>query len=94
MTEEMKVKLGKEFAIYLEANPTTGYDWEAEFDESILKLKDKYFEPDLPAAVGGGGKDKFVFLPVKTGRTNILMLYKRPWENKPLKEKVFQIFIG
>ena len=90
---EIKVNSGQEFAISLKANPTTGYNWEAEFDESILKLKEKIFEPDSSAVIGGGGKDKFVFLPIKTGKTEIIMLYKRSWENSYVEEKVFWINI-
>jgi len=90
---ELKVNLGQEFTISLEANPTTGYDWELEFDTSTLKLKEKNFESNFPATLGSSGEDNFVFLPIKTGKTEIIMLYKRPWENNSLKEKVFRIIV-
>ena len=92
-TTEMKVNLGNEFTISLKANPTAGYAWEAEYDENILDLKDKIFKPDFPATVGGKGKYKFVFSTVKTGKTDVVMFYKRQWETKSLEEKVFRIII-
>lgn len=90
---EIKANLGKEFAISLKANPTTGYVWESKFDENFLKLKKEIFKPFSPEAVGTGGKEEFTFLPIKTGKTRVKMLYKRPWEKKAVDEKGFLIII-
>jgi predicted secreted protein len=90
---EMKAGVRKEFTISLEANPTTGYRWEAKIDENILELKERSFEPYTPVAVGGGGKEKFTFIPIRTGETSITMRYKRPWEGAVIEEKTFRIII-
>jgi inhibitor of cysteine peptidase len=90
---EIKANLGKEFFIYLEANPTTGYNWEAKFDENFLELKKETFKPFAPDTVGMGGKEEFLFLPIKTGKTMVKMRYKRPWEQKTLEKKGFLIIV-
>ncbi len=89
----IKASLGKEFAVSLDANPTTGYAWEAKFDEKFLELKKDIFKPFSPGAVGKGGREEFVFCTIKTGKTRIKMLYKRPWEEKSVEKKVFLIII-
>lgn len=90
---EMKVSLNKEFKLSLEANPTTGYTWEVEFGKDFLRLKEKIFEPYPSKALGIGGKEEFIFIPIKTGETNIIMRYKRAWEEKAIDEKNFRIII-
>jgi len=90
---EIKASVRKEFTISLKANPTTGYRWEAKIDESILELKERSFELYTPVAVGGGGKEKFTFVPIKTGETSITMRYRRPWEMAVAEEKTFRIII-
>ncbi len=92
ITESVEV-LNKEFILTLDSNPTTGYNWEAQFDKNILELKEKTFEPSPTGLIGAGGKEKFVFIPVKTGETTIKLMYKRPWEDKPIEEKKFRFKI-
>ncbi|KYK38888.1 MAG: protease inhibitor I42 family protein [Theionarchaea archaeon] len=89
---KINVKTKKEFTISLDASPTTGYTWEARFDETMLQLKEKMFEPHS-SAIGGGGIETFTFIPAREGETDIIMHYKRPWEEKVVEEKKFQIFI-
>jgi inhibitor of cysteine peptidase len=91
---EIKANLGKEFAISLEANPTTGYAWEAKFDDNFLKLKKEIFKSFSPGTIGKGGKEEFIFLPIKTGKTVVKMIYKRPWEKKAVNRKEFLIIIN
>jgi predicted secreted protein len=90
---EIKARARKGFTISLRANRTTGYRWEAKIDESILELKERSFELCTPVALGGGGEEKFTFVPIKTGETSITMCYKRPWETAVAEEKTFRIII-
>jgi inhibitor of cysteine peptidase len=83
------VVLNKPFEITLEANPTTGYRWEAAFDSSFLRLQDRSFkrgESAQKGMVGVGGKTTFIFVPVKVGQAIINFQYKRPWEAEAIKE--------
>lgn len=90
---EMGVNLDSEFKISLESNPTTGYKWEAKFDENFLKLKSDTLSRPSEALVGQGGTQTFGFLPVKVGETTIEFLYKRPWEKEPTKKKQYKVTV-
>ena len=94
MDTEMKVNLNKEFSLSFEANPTTGYRWEAIFDKDFLELKSGIYEPYSLEIIGGGGKEKFIFNPTKPGETTIIMRYKRAWESNAFEEKTIKIIIA
>ncbi len=94
MDTEMKVKINKEFFLSLEANPTTGYRWEAIFDKNFLELKSEIYKPYSSEIIGGGGIDKFIFIPTRTGETTITMRYKRAWESNAYEEKAIKIIIA
>jgi inhibitor of cysteine peptidase len=91
---ELKVKLNKEFLISLESVPTTGYVWEAKFDSEMVKLKDKSFKASEPLAIGGGGTEKFTFVPIGIGETEITMILKRPWEKEAAEDRTYRIKIN
>jgi inhibitor of cysteine peptidase len=95
----MNVNLGREFTISLEASPTTGYAWEANYDAHFLQLKEQKFEPLMPKGpesaqpLGSPGKALFTFIPLKTGQTTITMIYQRAWEKTPAEEEAFTVVI-
>ncbi len=93
MDTEMKVNLNEEFSLSFEANPTTGYRWEAIYDKDLLELKSGIYEPYSLETIGGGGKEKFTFIPIKPGETTIIMRYKRAWEREAFEEKTIKIII-
>ena len=75
-------KVGEEFNITLDANPTTGYQWQLSdnFTEGIVKLvKSEYVAPETEM-VGAGGKEVGTFKGVRPGETIIDLEYVRPWE--------------
>lgn len=94
-TEIKSAIAGEEFLITLDANPSTGYSWEADFDENYLMLRSKEFVSDKvsPEMAGAGGKEVFTFAPLKAGETAITMNYGRSWESKPSEIKVFRYSI-
>lgn len=89
----MNATLNMDFTLMLESNPTTGYVWEATFDSALLELKKKDFQPSDVGSVGSGGREVFTFLPLRTGKTEIVMVRKRPWESTSVEERVFPILI-
>jgi inhibitor of cysteine peptidase len=89
----LKAILNKEFTLSLDSNPTTGYRWEAEFDIALLTLKRSDFERSNSRSIGASGIERFTFMPIKTGETEIIMNYKRPWENKSAESRSFRIII-
>ncbi len=93
--QTIEVKVGQEFIIALESNPTTGYSWQAEFDDSVLKLVESKYErtPAEEGMVGVGGTQSFEFQALKEGKAEVTMIYKRSWEESPIESKVFTINI-
>ncbi len=88
--------LGKSFQITVAANPTTGYKWMADYDKEFVSLKSKTYvrDPTKPKDwVGVGGQTVFVFVPVKTGRTRIRLVYRRTWEAGTSQEVTYSVTI-
>jgi len=81
-------RIGDEFVVVLEGNPTTGYLWEVEaVDESILQqVGESEFLSDSKVP-GSGGKLTLVFRAMAPGQTTLRLVYHRPWEEdvEPLK---------
>jgi inhibitor of cysteine peptidase len=80
----IEVEKGEEFAIVLESNPTTGYQWKlAEpLDEEILILVKTEFEEPDEELLGAPGEEKWTFKAENLGETEITMAYVRPWEEE------------
>lgn len=93
--QEIEIGVGDEFIVALESNPTTGYQWEVDFDESFLELVLDEFEPGEAeeGMVGVGGKQKFTFEGLKAGETELTLTYKRSWEEDFAEQKVFLVSI-
>ena len=94
--QTINVGVNQEFMIALDSNPTTGYVWHESYDDSLLQLVGKSYEMGKAAkqgAVGAGGVEYFRFKALKTGKTEITLVYKRPWEEERLYEKVFTVNI-
>jgi len=95
-----KIEVGNDnnFSVVLEANPTTGYQWELDFDSDYIQLVDKKYAidwqgPDLPPP-GTGGHETFNFLALKPGKTELVFSYLRSWEEEPpIEKKVYEIII-
>lgn len=90
----LETKNGDNFSIVLEANPTTGYQWEIDFDSSYIQLVGREYTVSSPELLGSGGKETFNFLSVKSGETGITFSYLRPWEEgQPPITKIYKIII-
>jgi inhibitor of cysteine peptidase len=97
-TQTVSVNLNQEFTIELQANPTTGYDWQPVFDAGLLSLVKKDYKQDDHSGqqlVGSGGTDFFTFKALKAGETNIKFTYYRSWETPKTEDKqlIFNILI-
>jgi inhibitor of cysteine peptidase len=70
--------------------------WQESHDETILELVEKTYklgEEAKQGAVGAGGVEYFRFKTLKAGKTEITMVYKRPWEEESIDQKVFTVNI-
>ncbi len=97
--QPIDIGLDQEFIIALGSNPTTGYSWQASYDETMLELVggEPTYEADETEedVVGGGGVEYFRFLTLEPGETEITLVYKRPWEDPTPQDetKVFTVNI-
>ena len=94
--QTINIGTNQEFIIALDSNPTTGYSWQASYDESMLELVGKSYEMGEQAkqgAVGAGGVEYFQFKAVKAGNTEITLDYQRSWEEQSTDQKVFTVNI-
>jgi len=92
MTEELRTEIGKEFTIALDANPTTGYSWEASFDQELVSLVRREHRPSSDL-IGAGGQPTFVFRPLKQGSGTIELRYRRPWEPEAVETRIFTVVV-
>lgn len=99
--EAIEAKKGGEFSVILGANPTTGFQWQEEFNVEYLELVEKTYNPVSPPPgeeplVGAGGNQIFNFLALKPGETEITFSYLREWEEDtpPIEQKVYQVTIA
>jgi predicted secreted protein len=81
--QEYTVPVGQTFILFLNSNPSTGYQWNKDsWDEEVVSLTSRNFEAGgNKALVGQEGKEGFVFKALKTGSTEIKLNYARPWES-------------
>lgn len=91
--DKVSVKSGEDFTIKLESNPTTGYTWQPIYDDAYVKLVSNDFIR-ATKLMGAGGLERFFFRAVKSGNTEIEMLYKRVWEKKALKSRKITVDIS
>ena len=90
-----KTTAGQQFAIRLNDNPSTGYEWQREFDSAMLVLQAAEFEPADPSGsrVGAGGTATLRFKALKAGQTVVRLTYRRPWEQEVADERVITVSI-
>jgi predicted secreted protein len=84
----IEVEKGSEFAIVLESNPSTGYQWKlaGELDTGIVVLvKTEYVAPDTEL-MGAAGEEKWTFRAENLGDTTINLTYVRPWDEAGTEE--------
>lgn len=90
------VEQGKLVALYLPANPTTGYRWTVTaVDKTFGYPEEKFFKSS--SATGSGGQSRFVWKtesPLNMlGKHSVTLEYGRSWEKKPLKTFTFVVDI-
>ncbi|MFC2049819.1 protease inhibitor I42 family protein [Chloroflexota bacterium] len=77
----LQVGKGREFTISLDANPSTGFQWELDYyDPNVVALVGSEYEPYSVPQVGSTGSQKFAFNALKVGDTTIKLSYTHPDE--------------
>ncbi len=97
--EPVRVAAGRQFAIRIASNPTTGYGWQLARppDPAVAVLVTNTYAqaaPDTPR-VGVGGHEVWTFKAVGAGQTAIALEYIRPWEKDkpPARTNVFTVIV-
>ena len=93
--QTISIGSNQEFVIALGSNPTTGCMWQESHDIAMLELVEKTYEPSEAAkqgTVGAGGIDYFRFKALKTGKTEVTLVYKRSWE-EPTAQDITKAFL-
>jgi inhibitor of cysteine peptidase len=92
--QTVNIGANQEFIIALGSNPTTGYSWQESHDQTMLQLvKWNYEEEAKEGVLGAGGIEYFRFKALKSGQTEITMVYQRPWEEETIEQKVFTVYV-
>jgi len=74
-------KIGENTTIVLESNPTTGYQWQVDYDSGKLELISQEFNAsENLELVGAPGTEVFIFKAIELGESDITFSYLRPWE--------------
>ncbi len=90
------LNIGDRLVIKLPGNYTTGYQWEVVegYDDDVVRQEGKgEYKPEKTDRVGSGGTAIFTFIAIGTGRTDINLEYRRPWENKGDVPEDFEITV-
>lgn len=97
-SQPIGVRVGGEFTIALESNPSTGYSWQPTYEMDLLQLVEREFEQKKGTSglVGAGGTESFRFKALQQGSTEITLTYRRSWEEQSEGQttKVFAVSIG
>lgn len=95
--DTIQARAGEEFVIVLDANATTGYEWQiaSPIDEKVIRLIGSKYVPDNTGLVGSGGKSSWTFKALQAGRAKIDFKYVRSWEKgiPPAKEASYMVNI-
>ena len=75
-------RVGEEFTIILNSNPTTGYRWKLPDNSSggIVESLGSEYQPPETQRKGAGGREIWRVKAVAAGKTTITLEYIRPWE--------------
>ena len=85
----ISVNSGEKFTIKLDANPTTGYEWNVSVsDESVVTLEKSEYQQGGSGAAGAGGTQVLVFKANKAGTATIDLVYQRSWEPQEDDERL------
>jgi inhibitor of cysteine peptidase len=89
--------VNQEFTIALGSNISTGYSWQAAYDEKALTLVEKtYKEQDNTGKqiVGAAGTEYFNFKSLSKGETKVTFTYRRPWEQPSARDQTLVFTIN
>lgn len=93
--QTVDVRAGSVFKVILPENPTTGYSWDMNTSEGIVKLSDQYIPDDSSGMrVGSGGSHIWEFKAAEAGEQWVQGVYRRPWEGMKSDDKRYSLVVN
>ena len=92
--DSISVNNGDTFVISLDANPTTGYSWQASPNADVEFVKSKQVPGDSNA-IGAPGTQQLTFKAVRQGSSALVLNYLRPFEPSvpPVQTEEFDVTV-
>jgi inhibitor of cysteine peptidase len=92
--DSISVNTGDTFVIALDANPTTGYSWQASPNADVEFVKSKQVQGNSNA-IGAPGTQQLTFKAVQQGSTVLVLNYLRPFEPSvpPVQTEEFDVTV-
>ena len=88
------VQKGAQIVVQLPGNPTTGYEWEATVSNpAVLRQSSTPMYKPTGNALGSGGTYTFWYEAAASGRSDLTLVYRRPWETGVAPLKTFQVTV-
>jgi predicted secreted protein len=90
---KIRVVQNSEFQVLLDANPTTGYQWQiVSYDSAIIKFsKEEFLTIINDGRMGAPGRQMFKFKAIHAGSTDLEMIYRRSWERAAPDAERFRV---
>jgi predicted secreted protein len=92
----VNLSIGDKLQIKLSGNYTTGFQWEVinGYDDDVIEQEGKgEYQPEKTDRIGAGGIATFTFKAIGTGKTDLNLEYKRPWEKNGDVPEDFEITV-
>ncbi len=90
--DTIDIKVGQQFKITLESNPSTGYLWRfvGSIDTLALKLVEHQYvaKPNPEKLVGRGGNDEWLFKALAAGSTSVALEHLQAWDSTSVERQV------
>ncbi|MFA6170482.1 MAG: protease inhibitor I42 family protein [Candidatus Margulisiibacteriota bacterium] len=89
---DLHLTVGDTLIITLNANPTTGYNWEIEsLNPLLLEQRGQAQFHAQSQAIGAPGKMTFTFKAIAPGTCALGLVYRRPWEKNVSPIGIFKV---
>jgi inhibitor of cysteine peptidase len=92
---QVALKDDQVLVVSLQANPSTGYQWEIdEIDgKRMRQVGEAEFRPSSSGLLGAPGQQIMRFQALKKGKAKLGLVYRRPWERETSSVKSFSVEI-
>lgn len=86
-------RAGSQFLVELDANKTTGYSWSAAVTGNAVSSEGSAYSAPVGGAMGGPGRQIFLFDAARKGTSTITLSYRRPWEHTAAAAKIVTLTV-